>query len=332
MNPPLGVGLYGTNGHQIQKLLDDYPDARLAAVCEVPRESLTQAQRADSSVRVHDSLESMLDDPRVHFVSLCSSRRADQAGQAVSALNRGKHVYAEKPCALSEAALDEIVRSAGESSGVFHEMAGTAFKQPYHSMRELIAAGTVGEVVQVYAQKSYPYHDRRPQDEAVDGGLLLQVGVHALRFIEHVAGVRVAEIEALETGHGNPAHGNLRMATSLLARLENGGVASVVANYLHQHWPIGTWGNECLRVWGDRGLVEADDGGTSVRLLGADGRCEPFSVGPEPPDYLYQFFDSVLGRSSMPLELEEELHPTRMVIRAKEQLGGGRPHGAHGLA
>lgn len=46
-------------------------------------------------------------------------------------------------------------------------------------------------MVQVIAEKSYPYHERRPRDEDVDGGLILQCGVHAMRFVEHVAGACV---------------------------------------------------------------------------------------------------------------------------------------------
>jgi predicted dehydrogenase len=96
-------------------------------------------------------------------------------------------------------------------------MAGTAFEQPYLSMRSIVKAGAIGEVVQVFAQKSYPYHDKRPQDEDVDGGSIMQVGIHAMRFIEYVACKRIKTIQAIETKLGNlDLEGNLHIAASYI--------------------------------------------------------------------------------------------------------------------
>ncbi|TFG67327.1 MAG: hypothetical protein E4H27_09135, partial [Anaerolineales bacterium] len=182
--------------------------------------------------------------------------------------------------------------------------------------REVVQSGVLGQIVQVLAQKSYPYHDRRPQDEDADGGLLLQVGVHALRFVEHVAGEKVSEIYAIETQKGNPGQGNLRMATSLMMRLRNGGVASVLCNYLNP--PVfGTWGNEALRIFGTQGFVESVDGGTKTRLVLHDEDRGALQIEHGGYDYLDLFLATLLGQSSMPLSIEDEIHPTRVLIRAK---------------
>jgi len=314
------VALYGTNGHQIQHVLEDHPHAQLVATAAFPAEALPPRLKADPGIRHHATLNELLRDGEVELVSLCSPRRRDQARDAIRCLEGGKHVYAEKPCAMTEDDLDAIVAAARKTGRRFHEMAGTAFDQPYLAMREAVAAGTIGTVVQVFAQKSYPYHDGRPQDEDVDGGIIGQASVHALRFVEHVAGQKIADIFAVETRLGNPvAGGGLRMATSLMMTLENGGVASVIANYLNPRG-FGHWGNEHLRIFGTKGFIEATDAGTRTRLVVGDADRGPIDTSAPGRDYFDFYVESLLGLGSMPFSMEDELHPTRMTIRAKRSV------------
>ena len=314
------IGLYGTHGHQIQQALIDHPLGECVAVAACDPNALPETFNTNAHIRHYDTLDAMLQDDAVDLVSLCSPHRANQAQQAIRCMEAGKHVYAEKPCALTESDLDAIIATAQRTGTQFHEMAGTAFEQPYLTMRELVRTGILGPIVQVLAQKSYPYHDRRPQDEAVDGGLLLQVGVHALRFVEHVAGLRVTDITALETQLGNPKPGHLRIATALMMTLENGGLASVICNYLNPP-AFGLWGNETLRIFGTEGFVEAVDGGTKTRLVLKDEDRGPLKITRNSVAYHDMFLASLLGAGNMPLSLEDEIHPTRMLIQAKQKLG-----------
>jgi predicted dehydrogenase len=261
----------------------------------------------------------------VDLVVLCSPRRDRQPDESIRCLEAGKHVYAEKPCALHEVDLDRVLAAAAAAGRRFHEMAGTAFSQPYYAMRQVVAAGTLGTVVQVLAQKSYPLHDRRPQDEGVDGGLTRQAGVHAARMIEHVAGVRVTDVQAVETALGNPlAGGGLRIAASLIMRLANGGVASLVANYLNPP-AFGRHGNETLRIFGTAGMLEATDGGARTRLVLRDRDAGALDVSAPAPDWLTAVVDEIVDGKPMPLSLDDELHPTRVVIRAQAAAARWKP-------
>ena len=323
-NHRTGVALYGDNGHQVHERLAAHPLARLVAVAEFSRDKLPAGLRDDAEVKAYSDLDAMLADPRVELVVLCSPRRSEQAAHAIRALRAGRHVYAEKPSALSEAELDEIVAVAKETGCHFREMAGTAFEQPYLAMRDVVRSGRIGRVVQVIAEKSYPFHERRPRDEDVDGGLILQCGVHAMRFVEHVAGARVRSVRALETTAGNPlGDGGLRMAACLAMELEGGGLASISANYLN---PKGTgiWGYESLRILGELGMVESTQGGAHTRLVIGGTDQGPLEMNPSGGiDYFDAFLEMLTGRDAMPLTLEEELSPTRWVLRAKASLASG---------
>jgi predicted dehydrogenase len=309
------VGLYGTNGHQINGQLAGHPLAELAAVAGFQEGHVPEGAE---DIRVHPDLQALIDDPRVDLISLCSPMRSEQAAHAIACMRAGKHVYAEKPCALCEADLDAIIETAQETGMQFHEIGGTVVSRPYAAMREVVAAGRIGDVVQVMAQKCYPWHARRPSDERVDGGLALQVGVYVARFVEHIAGVKIASIEMAETVFGNPSPGSeCRRAASFLMTLANGGVASGLCNYLN---PMAdrVWGYEILRIFGTSGILESQPESGTVRLIPPGEAPYDIDVSEPLPDYFDFFVESIRHGSAMPLELHDELSPTRWVIRAKE--------------
>lgn len=311
----LNVGLYGMNGHQIHQALVAHPGARVVATAGLCPDVLPPALQSDATIRHHATLDSLVSDPAVDLVSLCSPRRADQGGDAIKALRAGKHVLAEKPCAVTEAELDLILTAARENGRIFREMADTAFNAPYFAMREIVRSGRLGEIVQVIADKSYPWFRERAQDEALDGGIIAQNAIHALRFVEHVAGTPIAAIQAVETTLGNPVEGGgLRMAASLLLRLKNHGVASLAANYLNPRG-TGIWGCEGLKILGTAGFVESREGGRWTRLVIGDIDHGALPILPA-PHWLDDFFALIVYRRPMVLTLEQALSPTRWALRA----------------
>lgn len=315
----IGVGLYGSNGHQIYVAkLAKHAEAELVAVAAL-RANITAS--VGEGVKKYETLEALLADPRVELVSLCSPRRADQARDAIKCFEAGKHVYAEKPAALTERELDEILAVAKRTGKQFHEMAGTVFVPNYAVMRQLVREGAVGDVVQVFVQKSYRYGAGRPQDEALDGGMFLQAGIHATRMVEHVGGVRIKALRGWETTLGKPEKekGDGKIAGAAQGELENGGLVTIAINYLnpgHRELPHGM---ETLRIYGTKGFIESADGGRRTRLVTPTQIVEPLEKVAG-----LDYFDAVVSHlatgKAMPLTLEEELHPLRVLLRAKEQM------------
>jgi predicted dehydrogenase len=311
----VGVGLYGSNGHQLRPdKLAKHPHARLVAVAGLRGGAVPEGAKR------YDSLEAMLADPAVELVSLCSPRRADQAADAIRCLEAGKHVYAEKPVALTEAELDRVLAVAQRTGRRFHEMAGTVFAQPYRTIRALVREGAVGDVIQVLVQKSYRYGQARPQDEAIDGGMFLQAGVHAARMIEHAAGVRIQSIAGWETKFGKPETGDGKIAAAVQIGLENGGLATIIINYLNPPNTGLPHGNETLRIFGTKGFIESVDGGQRTRLATPGRMVEPLERNGPAEDYFDFVAASIVTGAPMPLTLDEELHPLRLLLRAKERI------------
>lgn len=313
------VGLYGINGHQIHNQMVNHEKAQVVAISKIDKDKLPQALIKDD-VKFYEDFSSLIMDPDLDVVSICAPKRVDQKDLTIKALKAKKHVYSEKPAAYSEEDLDEILRVSKETGSLFHEMAGSAFEEPFLSIKDVIASGRIGEVIQVFAQKSYPFKTSagRPQDDDTDGGLIRWIGVHAVRFIEHTTGLKIKDIDAVQTRFGNPVKdGNLKMAASLSFSLENGAVGSIIANYLNQN-TFPTWGNEHLRVWGNKGFIETTDGLSKTRLVTAD-YDGPVESKFSSIDYFDFFIDEILFGKAFPISLEDELHPLRVVIRANEK-------------
>ena len=317
----IGVGLFGENGHQIAARLMHDSNFRVVAHAQMSARSLPPAALEDASIAKVESLADLLANPAVRLVSLCSPRRADQAAQAMECLQAGRHVLAEKPCAMTLPDLDRLMDAAVKSGLVFREMANDlGWQQPYLAMRRLVESGGLGRVIQVLAQKSYPMHAGRPDDENVDGGLLLQCASHTLRMIEQVAGQPIESIYAMETTRAENGTG-LRIAASMMMRLGGGALGTAVANYLNPHG-FGLWGNEHLRVFGTHGMAEITDGGQRSRWYTASGDAGPLQQVEPGKDQLDLLAEEIGGGISRPA-LELQLHPTRMAILAQNAARAG---------
>ena len=162
----LRIGLFGDNGHQLKRQLVDNPRAELVAAAAIDEKRLPVDP---ARIEFANSFEDLIANEKIDLISLCSPRRRDQFEQAMAAMAAGKHVYAEKPCAFTEAEIDRLIAAARENQVEFHEMCPTVVDHLYREMREAIQdQGMIGTVVQVLAQKCYPWHDQRPADEDID--------------------------------------------------------------------------------------------------------------------------------------------------------------------
>ncbi len=316
--PSWKVGLYGSNGHQLPiPLPAEWGGEIMAAV---------GLAACPQGIHIYETLEKLLEDPEDEIVSLCSPRRADQAQNAIQCLRAGKHVYAEKPCAMTEQDLDVILAAAIDNGCQFREMAGTILEQPYRELHRLITQGTVGKVIQIFAQKSYPWLDTRPADEAIDGGLAMQAGIYITRFVEHIADCRIRTVSLRETLAGNPdPESACRMAASIQMSLECGGMATGICNYLNPMREV-CWGYETLRIFGTEGVLETCSR-TRKLLLAKPGQApEPLNPSQPSEDYFQRFLSSLSGGTALPLTSEEEMRATRWIIRAKHTMQDTSDH------
>ncbi|MEH7012699.1 Gfo/Idh/MocA family oxidoreductase [Neobacillus niacini] len=120
---------------------------------------------------------------------------------AIAALQAGKHVYCEKPLAITVEGCDRIIEQA-EKSGK-HLMVGfnMRYMSMYQTMKEIIDSGVIGDLKTVWVRHFvglggyYYYHDWHGTTQNTTS-LLLQKGSHDLDVIHWITGKYTKRVSA----------------------------------------------------------------------------------------------------------------------------------------
>ncbi len=138
----------------------------------------------------HASYEALVADPDVDIVYI-STPHPFHAANATLALNAGKHVLIEKPIALNAAEARQIVDLAASRGLLVLEAMWTRFLPHMVRIREILEAGTLGDVhtlIADHTQKLSEDPKNRINSMALGGGALLDLGIYPLSFAHALFG------------------------------------------------------------------------------------------------------------------------------------------------
>jgi len=205
--PPLRWGVLGPGGiaRAFARSVLKHSRQQLIAV------GSRTAQRAETfaaefgSPRVHSSYESLVTDPDVDVVYVATPHSHHHA-QALLAIAAGKHVLVEKAFTRNAAEARGVAEAARAAGVVALEAMWTRFLPGADVLRQLLAAGELGEIVTVAADFGLPIGPEdaaRLHDPALAGGALLDLGVYPVSYASFVLGAPtgvVARGTLTETG------------------------------------------------------------------------------------------------------------------------------------
>jgi predicted dehydrogenase len=277
------TGRMGTNQHYLRSILAIVrqggvkiaggdvimPDPILVGRNEAKLQALA-AMAPDVPVRYTTDLGVALADPRntIYFDAQTTGRRFDGVHEAISA---GKHVYCEKPTAVSTEKAHELYRIARDA-GVKHGVVQDKLWLPgLVKLRQLISMGFFGEILSVRGEFGYwvfegdvvkpqrPSWNYRKED---DGGIIVDMLCHWRYVIDHLFG-KVKSVSCLGATHvkqrwdeqGKPYRCTADDAAYATFELENGAVA-----HFNSSW--------CVRVRRDDLLTLQVDGTKGSAVAG----------------------------------------------------------------
>ena len=184
-------GILGTGGiaHAFASDLRDN-GFTIAAVGSRSQDSADAFASEFGIPNAHPSYEALAADPDVDVIYV-STPHPFHAENATLALNGGKHVLVEKPFTINQAEAKRVVDLAAEKKLVVLEAMWTRFLPHMIRLREIIAAGTLGDVRTVIADHNQnlpkdPGH--RLQNPALGGGAVLDLGIYPVSFAWDVLG------------------------------------------------------------------------------------------------------------------------------------------------
>ncbi|MEU4380484.1 Gfo/Idh/MocA family protein [Micromonospora echinofusca] len=180
----LGVGVIGV-GSIAEMHLGAYaanPDVHLVGVFDVNHERSAQKAETFGVTRVHPTLDSLLADPEIDAVSICTWNDS-HAEIATAALDAGKHVLVEKPLSRTAGETEALVEAV-ERSGRHLEVGFVRrFGANAKVLKSFVDSGLLGDVY--HARATNIRRLGNPGGWFADhkrsgGGPLIDIGVHVL--------------------------------------------------------------------------------------------------------------------------------------------------------
>jgi predicted dehydrogenase len=221
----LKVGLIGC-GRIAQlvhlNVLTRLPGVDLVALAEIDSAQRAQASRKAPRAIVFSSYQELLTRAEVEAVVICLPN-ALHAEAAVEALERGKHVYLEKPLAtdLNEA---QGVLAAWRRAGAVGMIGfNYRFNALYQTAKRHIQSGKLGELVGVRSVFSAAAHTLPvwQQTRQNGGGVLLDLASHHVDLVHFLFGQEVRDVFAelrSQRNEDDSAILQLRLADGLLVQ------------------------------------------------------------------------------------------------------------------
>ena len=176
---------------------------KVAALCETLRERLAgdwtgikgnfgpAGTKMDlSGIAKYEKLDEMLADPKVDVIDICLPPAA-HADVAIRALKAGKHVFCEKPIALTPADATKMVKAATASGKQLMIGQVLPFFPEYAFAYKAAASGKYGKPLGGHFKRiiSDPQWLKDFYDPAKVGGPMLDLHVHDAHFIRLLFGM-----------------------------------------------------------------------------------------------------------------------------------------------
>jgi predicted dehydrogenase len=188
--PAVGLISCGNMGMGLARSLLASGAGRVVAVADVDTEKAAAAA-AEFSATAYPSHTAMLEHPGLEAV-LVASPPFLHAPMALDAIAAGKHVFVEKPFALTLADCDAVIEAARRADRRLMVGQVLRYYPTWRYLRERVAEGAVGEVIGVQVTRvggswgSWDVSWRR--ELAKSGGMLLEIHAHEIDFMLCVGG------------------------------------------------------------------------------------------------------------------------------------------------
>jgi len=184
-------GILGTGGIARQFTRDLLLTGHsVSAVGSRTKESAEEFANLFGLAAAHPSYESLVADPAVDLVYVATPHPMHHANARL-ALEAGKHVLVEKPFTLNAAQAQDLVDLAAAKNLLALEAMWTRWLPHMVRLREIIAAGTIGEVRSMTADHTQFMPDdpgHRINDLRLGGGALLDLGIYPISFASQLFG------------------------------------------------------------------------------------------------------------------------------------------------
>ncbi len=178
----IGAGQIVETAH-LPAYLKHKDEIEIAAICDIHMDRAKQMADKYGIPKVYASHTEMLEACKLDAVSVCVTNRF-HAATTIDALNAGCHVLCEKPPAMSGEEALAMYEASKRNNRILSFNFHFRHSQEVKAIRELIAAGTFGDIyaarVQALRRRGIPGWGSFINKEIQGGGPLIDIGIHML--------------------------------------------------------------------------------------------------------------------------------------------------------
>ena len=264
------------------------------------------------------SLDDVLSDPAIHLIVI-ATRHHEHADQVVRALEAGKHVFVEKPLALTWSELDRIstVYRSLETPPLLMVGFNRRFSPALTAVKDLIAARRAPVVVSYRLNAGYLPLDHWVHG-AHGGGRNIGEACHMYDVFRFIAGAPASSIVARAIDPGTlPYRRNDNFSATI--GYEDGSLATLVYTALG---PKTGLGKERIEIFCDGETYVVDDFKQLVRA--SDGTVLWQSHEPDKGhlEELSRFGDAIAAAAESPIPFDQLVETSAVTLHVEDQLFG----------
>lgn len=153
-----------------------------------------QAFAEKHNCNCYDSVDAMMADPEVDVINICVPSGL-HAKFAVMAAKAGKHIVVEKPMAITEEQLNEVIRAVQENGVKTAVISQLRFGEAFLKVKNAIDSGLLGRIytadcrMRYYRSEEYYRNGGwRGTWEMDGGGAFMNQGIHGIDLLQHLMG------------------------------------------------------------------------------------------------------------------------------------------------
>jgi len=297
-------------------------DVEIVAACEEHEETRRKLTADGKVTFTHALYDELLDAADCDVVAIGDyyGRRGELA---IKALQRGKHVIADKPLCTRLAELDaieSISRQKNLKVGLMLDMRDASLMP---TMKQAIANGDIGDVHAIGFGGQHPLmYGTRPGwyfEPGKHGGTLTDIAIHAVNFIPWMTGLKLKTVNSARNWNARLKDvPHFKDAGQVMLTLDNGcGVLGDVSYFLPDSFGYTHPLYWRVTVWGSKGVMEGSVS-TPVTLY-KDGEKTPrtlSSLSGRSGGYLADFIADIRGAvQTGQLDTAEVIRSSRHVLQ-----------------
>jgi predicted dehydrogenase/threonine dehydrogenase-like Zn-dependent dehydrogenase len=229
-----------------------------------------------------------------------ATRHDSHAQLAAESLRRGKDVFVEKPLAITEEGLREVVVAARESDGVLMVGYNRRFAPIAREIKERFGSRAAPMTIVYRVNAGQLPRDHWTHDAAEGGGRIIGEACHFIDFVQYLTGALPVRVSA-EAVPRTQAAGMVDDSTVISMSMTDGSVASIVYTASGDS----SVAKERVEIFCDRSVATIDDfrSGSFIRnrkttKLGRSAQDKGHAAE------VAAFLEAARGRTGAPIELE----------------------------